>query len=126
MQPTSQTSTWRFLIDDNLPGTLVQALQALGWQAEHTQDVGLRGRPDRDVFAYAQRHDAAIITQDQDLADRRAYPPPHPGIMLVQLPQPWPRPQKEQRIAQALRGIGNSSLRDTLVIVGASQVLVYR
>jgi predicted nuclease of predicted toxin-antitoxin system len=126
MPPASQVPTWRFLVDDNLPRTLVQALKVFGWQAEHTQEVGLRGRPDSEVFAYAQQHDAAIITQDQDLADRRVYPPPHAGIALVQFPQPWPRLQKEQRVAQALRGLGNSSLHDTLVIVAASQVLVYR
>jgi predicted nuclease of predicted toxin-antitoxin system len=93
--------TWRFLVDDNPPHTLTQALQTLGWQAEHTQDAGLRGRPDIDVFAYAQLHDAAIITQDHDLADRRTFPPPHAGIVLVQLPQHWPRSQKEQRIVQS-------------------------
>lgn len=126
MLPANQASAWRILIDDNLPDTLVQGFRAIGWLAEHTQDVGLRGRPDAELFAYAQRHDAAIVTQDHDLADRRLFPPPHAGILLVQLPQHWPRPQKEQRVVQALRGLGGSSLRDTLVIVEPSQVLVYR
>jgi predicted nuclease of predicted toxin-antitoxin system len=86
MQPANQATIWRFLVDDNLPATLVQTLHAFGWQAEHTQDVGLRGRPYSEVFAYGQRQDAAVITQDQDLADRRVYPPPHAGVVLVQLP----------------------------------------
>jgi predicted nuclease of predicted toxin-antitoxin system len=78
------------------------------------------------VFAYAQQHGAAVITQDHDLADRRRFPLPHAGIVLVTLQQHWPRAQKEQRIAQALRGLGGASLHDALVIVEPSQVLVYR
>src|SRR5690348_13237113 len=102
MPPASPTPSWRFLIDDTLAETLLPALHAAGWQAEHTRDVGLRGRPDREIFAYAQGHQAAIVMQDHDLADGQRFPPPHAGIVLVQLPQHWPRPQKEQRIVQAL------------------------
>lgn len=126
MPPASHVPAWRFLIDDNPPDTLIQSLRASGWQAEHTQDVGLRGRPDTDVFSYAQASDAAIVTQDHDLADRRLFPLPHAGIVLVQLPQRWPRLQKEQRITQALRGLGGASLHDALVIIEPSQVLLYR
>jgi predicted nuclease of predicted toxin-antitoxin system len=126
MPLASQTAGWRFLVDDNLPTTLADQLRAAGWTAEHTQDVGLRGRPDTQVFAYAQRQRATIVTQDHDLADRRIFPTPHAGIVLVQLPQPWPRTQKEQRIVQALRGLGGASLDDALVILEPSQVLVYR
>jgi predicted nuclease of predicted toxin-antitoxin system len=126
MPPASSVPSWRFLVDDNLPATLIQALGSHGWYVEHTQDVGLRGRPDTEVFTYAQAHSEAIITQDHDLADRRRFPPPHAGIVLVQLPQEWPRPQKEQRIVQALRGLSGSSLAGALVIIERSQVLVSR
>lgn len=126
MPPPNQTPSWRFLVDDNLPSTLVLALRSLGWHAEHTQDVGLRGRPDTEEFSHAQAQGAAIITQDHDLADRLRFPAPHAGVVLVQLPQRWPRPQKEQRIDQALRGLMGLSLDSALVIVEPSQVLVYR
>lgn len=126
MPAANPNNPWRFLVDDNLADTLVTALQGAGWQAEHTQSVGLRGRPDREIFAYAQAHQAIIVTQDHDLADRQRFPPPHAGIVLVNLPQQWPRPQKGQRIVQALRGLGSASVRDTLVLIEPSQVLTYR
>jgi predicted nuclease of predicted toxin-antitoxin system len=126
MPPVSSTPTWRFLVDDNLPDTLIAALQAAGWQAEHTQSGGRRGRPDREIFAYAQSHQALIVTQDHDLADRQRFPPPHAGIVVVPLPKHWPRPQKEQRVVQALRGLRGASLSDTLVLIEPSQVLTYR
>lgn len=126
MPPASPPAGWRFLVDDNLPTTLSDQLRAAGWAAEHTQDVGLRGHPDTQVFAHAQRQHAAIVTQAADLADRRLFPTPHAGIVLVQLPQQWPRRQKEGRIVHALRGLGGVSLDDALVIIDPSQVLVYR
>lgn len=67
MQPASDTPRWRFLVDENLPARLINALRAEGYEAEHAYDVGLRKRHDRDVFTYARTADATLITQDHDL-----------------------------------------------------------
>ncbi|WIG61214.1 MAG: hypothetical protein OJF49_003962 [Ktedonobacterales bacterium] len=62
------------------------------YEAEHAYDVGLRTRHDADVFAYARTADTTLITQDHDLErDTGQFPPPHSGVMLVELPQNWPR-----------------------------------
>jgi hypothetical protein len=60
------------------------------------------------------------------LPDRRELPSPHPGIVPVGLPQEWPRDHKMRRVIAALRGLAGQSLRDVLVIVEPSQVLVRR
>jgi len=102
-------------------------LRELGYEAEHAYEVGLRTRPDQDVFAYARTAGATLITQDHDLErDTGQFPPPHPGVVLVELPQSWPREDRLQRILAALRSLSGQSLQDTLVIVEPSQVLVRR
>lgn len=117
----------RFLVDENLPARLTAYLRAAGYEAEHAYDVGLRTRPDTDVFAYARAADAMLITQDHDLErDTGQFPSPHAGVILVELPQEWPRENKMRRILAALRSLQGQSLRDTLVIVEPSQVLVRR
>ncbi len=127
MLPASGAHGWRFLIDENLPARLIEYLRADGFEAEHAYDVGLRTRPDTDVFAYARTAGAKLITQDHDLErDTGQFPTPHPGVILIELPQTWPREDKLQRIIAALRSLTGQSLFDTLVIIEPSQVLVRR
>lgn len=118
---------WRFLIDENLPARLAQALRNAGYEVEHAYDVGLRGRTDTDVFTYTRAAGATLITQDHDLErDTGQFPSPHPGVVLVELPQDWPREDKVQRILSSLHSLMGQSLENTLVIVEPSQVLVRR
>jgi predicted nuclease of predicted toxin-antitoxin system len=127
MPPASDSPPWRFLVDENLPARLVGYLRSEGYEAEHAYDVGLRTRPDADVFAYARTAGATLITQDHDLErDTGQFPPPHPGVVLIELPQGWPREQKMQRILAALRSLAGQPLQNTLVIVEPSQALVRR
>lgn len=127
MPPASPAAAWRFLVDENLPVRLVDVLRAEGYQAEHAYDVGLRGRPDGDVFAYARTEGAALITQDHDLErDTAQFPLPHPGLIVVELPQDWPRAHRIHRILTALRGSAGQALANTLVIIEPSQVMVRR
>jgi predicted nuclease of predicted toxin-antitoxin system len=127
MPPASDAPQWRFLVDENLPARLTGYLRNEGYKAEHAYDVGLRTRPDTDVFAYARAAGATLITQDHDLErDTGQFPPPHPGVILIELPQDWPCEHKMQRILAALRSLAGQPLENTLVIVEPSQTVVRR
>lgn len=118
---------WRFLIDENLPEQLAIQPRAEGHEAEHAYDVGLRGRHDSDVFAYVHMEGATLITQDHDLErDTDQFPLPHPDVVLVELPQSWPREDRVQRILAAVRSLAGQSLQNALVIIAPAQVLVRR
>ena len=60
----------RFLVDAQLPPALARALITEGHQAEHLEDIGLRQAKDPVIWDYALRHQAAIITKDEDFVDR--------------------------------------------------------
>ena len=127
MPQGSDEPQWRFLVDENLPARLVAALRDAGFATEHAYDVGLRTRSDADVFAYARAVDATLITQDHDLErDTGQFPTPHPGVILIELPQEWQRAHKVQRILAALRSLMGQSLQNSLVIVEPSQTVVRR
>ena len=81
----------------------------------------------RGSVNYARTAVATLITQDHDLErDTGQFPPPHPGVVLIELPQGWPRDDKIRRILAALRSLAGQALDDTLVVVEPSQVLVRR
>ncbi|MGA9007935.1 MAG: DUF5615 family PIN-like protein [Xanthobacteraceae bacterium] len=56
----------RLLIDAQLPPGLAQRLMARGYAAEHINRVGLGGESDGDIWHYASRTQASLITKDQD------------------------------------------------------------
>lgn len=127
MPPVEATPSWRFLVDENLPARLVNLLDVEGYRAEHAYTVGLRARPDQNVFTYARTAGATLITQDHDLErDADQFPLPHPGIMIVELPQYWPSEDRIRRIIAALRSLYGQSLANAIIIVEPSQVLVRR
>jgi predicted nuclease of predicted toxin-antitoxin system len=77
----------RFLIDANLPRSIITALQRFGHEAEFARDIGLGAAPDEHIAAHALKNNAAILTRDLDFADIRRYPPEqYHGIVILRLP----------------------------------------
>ncbi|MEP7366444.1 MAG: DUF5615 family PIN-like protein [Acidobacteriota bacterium] len=76
-------------LDENLPETLLVALQALGHDVDTVRAEGLAGCNDADVWQAAQSVGRFLITQDLDFSDARKYQPgTHAGLLLVRLAQP--------------------------------------
>lgn len=58
-----------FIIDENLPLRLVGWIAARGATAHHVATLGLRGVPDRDVWAAALASRAVVVSRDSDFID---------------------------------------------------------
>ena len=67
-----------FLVDEDVPRSTAPALRQAGYLAEDVRDVGLRGHPDQDIFAYAQAHGQILVTADKRLRQRRELPSGQP------------------------------------------------
>lgn len=55
-----------FLVDENLSPQLCEYLVATGDTAEHTYQAVGAGASDQEIFTYATRNDAVIVTADTD------------------------------------------------------------
>jgi predicted nuclease of predicted toxin-antitoxin system len=64
----------RIKLDENIPVSLVTALDALGHDADSVPQEGLTGKPDPDVWRGAQECGRFLITQDLDFSDVRREP----------------------------------------------------
>lgn len=60
--------TLTVLLDQNVPRAIAGWLRARRphWTIFHTSDVTLSGRPDEELFAWAQQQQAIIVTFDED------------------------------------------------------------
>jgi predicted nuclease of predicted toxin-antitoxin system len=68
----------KFLVDAQLPPSLAAALRKAGCDAIAVREVGLREAKDAEIWQYALQNNAAILTKDEDFAERclRSQNPP--------------------------------------------------
>jgi predicted nuclease of predicted toxin-antitoxin system len=76
----------RFVIDEQLPPALARWLSDRGHQAEHVSDRLLGSAPDSAIWDYALEVSAAIVTKDEDFAQRRMRSTQGPAVVWVRLP----------------------------------------
>jgi predicted nuclease of predicted toxin-antitoxin system len=78
----------RFLIDAQLPPALARWLVAAGHEAEHVADRGVQEAPDAAIWDFALREHTAIVTKDEDFAQRHAQTGMGlgPAVVWIRLP----------------------------------------
>lgn len=75
----------RFIVDQQLPQTLVQWLAARGYEAEHVRQIGLRDADDSDVWRHALSVDAVVLTKDADFASLRSSAARGPAVVWLRV-----------------------------------------
>jgi predicted nuclease of predicted toxin-antitoxin system len=73
----------RFLIDDQLPVALARWIGTQGFTATHLADAGLTGKPDTEIWAFAARIDAIVISMDEDFFDLHQRDPSGPSLVWL-------------------------------------------
>ena len=76
----------RFLVDAQLPPALARWLAAEGRHTEHVADHQMAAASDAVIWDFALRSGAAIITKDEDFAQRRVLSGTGPAVVWVRLP----------------------------------------
>jgi predicted nuclease of predicted toxin-antitoxin system len=95
----------------------VDFLRSWGHDVLTAQEVGLEGKPDEDILAYATLHERVLITIDMDFSNIRHYPPKsHRGIIVAKI-----RPRNANAVHKVLEyllnNIDTERLSKSLVIV---------
>jgi len=114
-----------FVIDENLPRDLAPALREHGYTVKDVRDHGLRGRPDTEIYEFAQRERAVLVTGDLGFADLIRFPlGTHQGLVVARLPNELSAEQRVQKIVQAIVSLKDTPLEGTLVIVSPSRIRI--
>lgn len=80
-----------FLVDENMPRSLATQIATLGFNVQDVRDIGLKGRPDNEVFDAAIVADAIIITRDRGFAIEKSWPENFTaGVIFINLPDNTP------------------------------------
>lgn len=77
----------RAVVDEDLPRSLGATLVALDFEVLDIRDWGLRGKPDEEIFHFAQEHHAILFSGDIGFANTIEFPlGSHCGIVILRFP----------------------------------------
>lgn len=118
----------RVLLDQNVPQDCASWLRQSRphWIVWHVNQIGLMGRPDAEVFRWAQERQAMVVSYDEDFADARTFPlGAHHGIIRLRV---WPT-TAEATIAglqRVLDQVPEADLPRNLIIVDNQRIRLRR
>jgi predicted nuclease of predicted toxin-antitoxin system len=76
----------RFLVDAQLPPALARWLVAEGHEATHVGDLGMQAASDAAIWDYALASSSAVVTKDEDFAQRKVLTDNGPVVVWIRLP----------------------------------------
>ncbi|MGA2543340.1 MAG: DUF5615 family PIN-like protein [Verrucomicrobiota bacterium] len=117
-----------FFLDQNISREIAVWLRAErpDWKVSIVQDAGLMGKPDADLFRWAQANGAIIITYDEDFADARLFPlGSHHGIIRLKV---WPTTVEatKKALSRVFAHVPAGELEGSLVIVDLARIRLRR
>ena len=116
------------LLDQNIPEAITRWLREKfpAWKVSHVKEINLDGRPDSEIFRWAQTHQAIVVTYDEDFADARSFPlGSHHGIVRLRV---WPTTVEETQAAiqRLLTQVSEMDLKGSLVIIDREKIRLRR
>ena len=114
------------ILDENIPPSIADflRLKRREWNVRHVRDVGLRGSSDATIFQWAQRHEAIVITFDEDFADTRMFPTgSHAGVIRLRV---WPTTIEpiEAALDRLLHSTEDERLSGSLIIIDGQRIRI--
>jgi predicted nuclease of predicted toxin-antitoxin system len=74
----------RFLVDESVGRDAVRLIQDRGWNVRYVDDVGLSGRSDEEVLAFAWEEQRILLTHDFEFLDDHRFPfQRNPGLVVL-------------------------------------------
>jgi len=117
----------KFVIDEDMPRSTARTLKAKGFEVLDVRDYGLRGQSDEEVFKFAQREKAIILTGDMGFANLLRYPiGSHAGIVIAHFPNEMSTSELNGQIINAFSNLGETDFSGNLIILEPGRIRIRR
>lgn len=114
-----------FLVDENLSPQLCDYLNAAGDTAEHTYQTVGAGASDEEIFAYATRNDAVIVTADTDFGTLLAQAKTSkPSLVLMRELLPLPVTEQGRLLSANLDQVREVLSKGAIVVFSRTDLRV--
>ena len=117
----------KFLVDEDMPRSTSKILSSRGFQVLDVRDCGLRGKSDEEVFKFAQKEGAVILTADLGFGNLLHFPiGSHSGIVIVHFPNEVSTSELNHRINTAFDNLTEEDFKGNLIILEPGKIRIRR
>ena len=117
----------KFVIDEDVPRSTTRILKSNGYEVLDVRDCGLRGKSDEEVFKFAQKEKAVLLTGDLGFGNILHFPVgSHAGIVIIHFPNELPTSELNNQILKAFGILEEVDFKGNLIIVEAKKIRIRR
>jgi len=117
----------RFMIDEDMPRSTAVALSSEGYEVKDVRDHGYRGLGDEEIYRFAQREKAVLLTADLGFSNILKFPlGQHFGIVVVRFPNEMVPREINREILTSLRDLVENEFKGNLVILEPGRIRIKR
>ena len=117
----------KFVVDEDMPRSTAKVLEARGYMAMDVRDCGLRGRSDEDIFQFAQKENAVVLTGDWGFGNILHFPiGSHFGIVIAHFPNEISTSELNKQIMKALNMLTETDFKGNLIIIEPGKIRIRR
>jgi predicted nuclease of predicted toxin-antitoxin system len=117
----------KFFLDEDMPGSTARVLRARGHEVLDVWECGLSGKSDEEIYRYAMKEHAIIITRDRGFGNLYLQTPGvNPGIVIAHFPNEVSNDKMNRRLDIALLLLPENDIRGNLVIIEPGRLRIRR
>jgi predicted nuclease of predicted toxin-antitoxin system len=117
----------KFLIDEDIPRTTAKVLRDRGYEVVDVRDCGLRGEVDAEVFKFAQKENAVLLTGDLGFGNLLRFPVgKHSGVVIAHFPNEISTSELNNQIIKAFDTLTEKDFDRTLIILEPGKIRTRR
>ena len=113
----------KFLIDEDMPRSTARVLRDKGFEVLDVRDCGLRGKNDNDVYRFAQKEKAIILTADMGFSNILRFPlGSHSGIVIAHFSNEVSTSELNHQIIEAFEKLTETDLKGSLIMIEPGRI----
>jgi len=113
------------LIDENVHRSISEPLEKLGHRVMDIRDCGLRGSEDEEIFQFAQRNKAILLSGDLGFSSIVRFPVgTHCGIIIVRFPNEMSTEKINEEVYKSIRKIKDEDISENLIIISPGKIRI--
>lgn len=117
----------KFVIDEDMPRSTGAILKEHGYEVKDVRDYGLRGAEDKEVYEFAHREKAAILTGDRGFSNILRFPlGKHFGIVIAHFPNEMLTKEINRQLLERFKDLSEDDFKGNLIIIEPWKIRIRR
>jgi predicted nuclease of predicted toxin-antitoxin system len=117
----------KFLIDEDIPRSTAKVLRDRGYEVLDVRDCGLRGDSDEEVFKFAQKEKAVILSGDLGFGNLLHFPVGrHSGIVVAHFPNEISSSELNNQLVKSFDTLTEKDFNRNLIILEPGKIRIRR